>query len=68
MELRSKVPSGPIDQKWTKHKFDMKLVSIKDLIAYRIAKESLIEIQEQKNKYMEIAPYFVDMIKKYVIL
>jgi len=27
MELRSKVPSGPIDQKWTKHKFDMKLVN-----------------------------------------
>ena len=27
MELRSKVPSGPIDQKWTKHKFDMELVN-----------------------------------------
>jgi succinate dehydrogenase / fumarate reductase flavoprotein subunit len=27
MELRSRVPSGPIDQKWTKHKFDMKLVN-----------------------------------------
>ena len=27
MELRSKVPSGPIDQKWTKHKFEMKLVN-----------------------------------------
>ncbi len=27
MELRSKVPSGPIDQKWTRHKFDMKLVN-----------------------------------------
>jgi succinate dehydrogenase / fumarate reductase flavoprotein subunit len=27
MELRSKVPSGPIDLKWTKHKFDMKLVN-----------------------------------------
>jgi len=27
MELRSKVPSGPIDQKWTNHKFDMKLVN-----------------------------------------
>jgi succinate dehydrogenase / fumarate reductase flavoprotein subunit len=27
MELRSKVPSGPIDEKWTKHKFEMKLVN-----------------------------------------
>ncbi len=27
MELRSKVPSGPIDQKWTKHQFEMKLVN-----------------------------------------
>src|SRR5271166_4140678 len=27
VELNSKVPSGPIEQKWTKHKFDMKLVS-----------------------------------------
>ncbi len=27
MELNSQVPSGPIEQKWTKHKFDMKLVN-----------------------------------------
>ncbi len=27
MELKSNVPSGPMDQKWTKHKFDMKLVN-----------------------------------------
>ena len=27
MELKSNVPSGPIDQKWTKHKFEMKLVN-----------------------------------------
>ena len=27
MELKSNVPSGPLAQKWTKHKFDMKLVS-----------------------------------------
>ena len=27
MELKSNVPSGPIDQKWTRHKFEMKLVS-----------------------------------------
>ncbi|MBI1738565.1 MAG: FAD-binding protein, partial [Acidobacteria bacterium] len=27
MELKSNVPSGPIEQKWTKHKFDMKLVN-----------------------------------------
>jgi succinate dehydrogenase / fumarate reductase flavoprotein subunit len=27
MELKSHVPSGPIDQKWTKHKFEMKLVN-----------------------------------------
>jgi len=27
VELKSNVPPGPIEQKWTKHKFDMKLVN-----------------------------------------
>ncbi len=27
MELRSNVPSGPIEKKWDKHRFDMKLVN-----------------------------------------
>src|SRR5436190_3223235 len=27
MELRSNVPAGPIEQKWDKHKFEMKLVN-----------------------------------------
>jgi len=27
MELKSNVPSGPIDQQWTRHKFEMKLVN-----------------------------------------
>jgi succinate dehydrogenase / fumarate reductase, flavoprotein subunit len=27
MELRSKIPSGPIEQKWDKHRFEMKLVN-----------------------------------------
>ncbi|MCL4524394.1 MAG: fumarate reductase/succinate dehydrogenase flavoprotein subunit [Acidobacteria bacterium] len=27
MELKSNVPAGPIEQKWTKHKFEMKLVN-----------------------------------------
>ncbi|MBP9838915.1 MAG: fumarate reductase/succinate dehydrogenase flavoprotein subunit [Proteobacteria bacterium] len=27
MALDSKIPNGPIDQKWTKHKFDIKLVN-----------------------------------------
>src|ERR671937_833560 len=27
MELKSNVPSGPIEQKWDKHRFDMKLVN-----------------------------------------
>ncbi len=27
MELKSGVPSGPIEDRWTKHKFDMKLVN-----------------------------------------
>jgi succinate dehydrogenase / fumarate reductase flavoprotein subunit len=26
MELNSKVPGGPIEQKWDKHRFEMKLV------------------------------------------
>ena len=27
MELQSRIPSGPIEQKWDKHRFDMKLVN-----------------------------------------
>jgi succinate dehydrogenase / fumarate reductase flavoprotein subunit len=27
MELKSKVPEGPLEKKWSKHKFDMKLVN-----------------------------------------
>ena len=27
MELKSNVPPGPLEQKWSRHKFDMKLVS-----------------------------------------
>ena len=27
MELRARIPEGPLAEKWTKHKFDMKLVN-----------------------------------------
>ena len=27
MELNAKIPSGPIDKKWEKHRFEMKLVN-----------------------------------------
>jgi succinate dehydrogenase / fumarate reductase flavoprotein subunit len=27
MDLKSNIPSGPIEQKWSKHKFEMKLVN-----------------------------------------
>jgi len=27
MDLRSKVPSGPLEKKWEKHRFEMKLVN-----------------------------------------
>ena len=27
MELRAKVPEGPIEEKWDSHRFDMKLVN-----------------------------------------
>src|SRR5512136_3492869 len=27
MELKAKIPAGPIEQKWSKHRFDMKLVN-----------------------------------------
>jgi succinate dehydrogenase / fumarate reductase flavoprotein subunit len=27
MELNAKIPSGPIEKKWEKHRFDMKLVN-----------------------------------------
>lgn len=27
IELNSNIPSGPIDQKWDKYRFDMKLVN-----------------------------------------
>lgn len=36
MELNSKVPSGPIDKKWEKHRFDMKLVNPANKRRYRV--------------------------------
>ena len=36
MKLDSKIPSGPLAEKWTKHKFDMKLVSPANKRKYNI--------------------------------
>ncbi len=36
MKLDSAVPSGPLDQKWTKHKFDMKLVNPANKRKFRV--------------------------------
>jgi succinate dehydrogenase / fumarate reductase flavoprotein subunit len=36
MALDAKIPSGPIEQKWSKHKFDMKLVNPANKRKYRI--------------------------------
>jgi len=36
MELRSSIPSGPIAEKWDKHKFEMKLVNPANKRKYRI--------------------------------
>ena len=36
MELHAKVPSGPLEHKWEKHRFDMKLVSPTNKRKYRI--------------------------------
>jgi len=36
MNLDSKIPSGPIEQKWSKHKFEMKLVNPANRRHYRV--------------------------------
>ncbi len=36
MNLDSKIPSGPIEKKWSKHKFDMKLVNPANRRHYRV--------------------------------
>jgi succinate dehydrogenase / fumarate reductase flavoprotein subunit len=36
MELKSNIPSGPIEQKWDKHRFDMKLVNPANKRKYKI--------------------------------
>lgn len=36
MQLDSKIPSGPIEQKWTKHKFDLKLVNPANKRKYKV--------------------------------
>jgi succinate dehydrogenase / fumarate reductase flavoprotein subunit len=36
MKLDAKIPSGPLEQKWQKHKFDMKLVSPANKRKYRV--------------------------------
>jgi len=37
MELRAKVPAGPIQDKWDRHKFDLKLVSPANKRKYHVA-------------------------------
>ena len=36
MDLDSKIPSGPLAEKWDKHRFDMKLVNPANKRKYRI--------------------------------
>ena len=36
MKLDSKIPSGPLAQKWDKHKFDMKVVNPKNKRKFNI--------------------------------
>jgi len=36
MELKSKIPDGPIDKKWEKHKFDLKLVNPANKRKYKV--------------------------------
>src|SRR5512147_3157439 len=36
MELRSRIPSGPIEQKWDKHRFEMKLVNPANKRRFRV--------------------------------
>lgn len=36
MQLEAKVPSGPLEQKWTKHRFDMKLVNPANKRKYKV--------------------------------
>ena len=36
MELRSNVPSGPLEKKWDKHRFEMKLVNPSNKRKYKV--------------------------------
>src|SRR5512136_2947968 len=36
MELKAKIPAGPIEQKWSKHRFDMKLVNPANKRKYKV--------------------------------
>src|SRR5512143_1330023 len=36
MELKSKVPDGPVDQKWERHRFELKLVNPANKRKYRV--------------------------------
>ena len=36
MELKSQIPDGPIDKKWDKHKFDLKLVNPANKRKYKV--------------------------------
>ena len=36
MQLDAKIPSGPLSEKWEKHKFDMKLVNPANKRKYRV--------------------------------
>ena len=36
MELNSRIPDGPIEKKWEKHKFDLKLVNPANKRKYKV--------------------------------
>ena len=36
MELNPRIPSGPVEQKWDRHRFDMKLVNPANKRKYKV--------------------------------
>ena len=36
MELRANIPSGPLEKKWDKHRFEMKLVNPSNKRKYKV--------------------------------
>ena len=50
MELKANIPDGPVDKKWSKHRFDMKLVNPANKRKHKVI---VVAMRDQGNRLPE---------------